>query len=94
VQQRALAARPACPRGSLGTCVKCAGQRAAWQGTERGARMQVDVDAQLQERGRTRALAAAVSLEQDGRQAREAMAACRQDMEARAAPLQRLPGTA
>ena len=63
-------------------------------GTERGARMQVDVDAQLQERGRTRALAAAVSLEQDGRQAREAMAACRQDMEARAAPLQRLPGTA
>ncbi len=56
--------------------------------------MQVDVDAQLQERGRTRALAAAVSLEQDGRQAREAMAACRQDMEARAAPLQRLPGTA
>ena len=58
--------------------------RALLAGTERGARAQVDVDAQLQERGRARALAAAVSLEQDGRQARAAMAACRQDMEARA----------
>ena len=48
---------------------------------------QADVDAQLQERRRARALLASITLEQDSRQARETMAACRQQMEARASRL-------
>lgn len=47
---------------------------------------QADVDAQLKERRRARALLASITLEQDGRQARETLAACRQQLEARALP--------
>lgn len=44
------------------------------------------MDAQLKERRRARVLLASVTLEQEGRQARETMAACRQQLEARAKP--------
>ena len=47
---------------------------------------QADVDVQLKEQRRARALLASITLEQDGRQAHETMAACRQQLEARAKP--------
>ncbi|KAK9840937.1 hypothetical protein WJX81_001285 [Elliptochloris bilobata] len=53
------------------------------------ARLRVDVDVQLQERRRARSLLTSINLEQDSRQARETLVACRKQMEAEEASHQR-----